>query len=446
MPRTAAKTVGAPYDAAMHVRQLLPWFLTCLLPAQVALTDLPKLARERAERARPGQEKALEPFWADLALDYRNNTTFLDQRIEQAAALGDSVVPLLLEKLQPATGGEAARNLAGNCRRVLERLDPGSFVDALAELTRSKHDASREEAIRLLGHANTPQAAQLLADLVDRTTGEERRLVLRSLRQLKAPAAAPKVATLLGSNDSKVREDVLLYLIAARPPLVADTVVQALQNERDNRLLPHYVEYFATAVREHDGAARALLPLLDAEKLNWQDTRRLVQALATVAPREHEPTCRRMHELLQDPEPSSISVQAAITLRALGDRQGVTKALRTIGEQLRKANRKREASLYELRAQLLFATEDYSDAIADYEEILKFTDGVAMTRRAHIGLIRCEAHRRKPLSAQKHMKNSGLTVAEIEAIGLDDPVVQEMLQQDKVRAFLQALAKEQAPK
>jgi hypothetical protein len=416
------------------------------LAAQVPLADLPRLARERAERSRPLQEQALAPFLADLALDYRENQQFLDQRISEAAAIGDGLVPLLLEKLQPASGGTAARNLAGNCRRVLERLDPASFVEALGEMARGNHEIARPEAIRLLGHASTPQSLQLLSDLMDRTTGEEQRLVVRSLRLLRAPAPAARVVPALGSSDRQLREEVLAYLVAARPGQVADAVIQALANERDPRLLPHYVDYFVAAVHEHDAAARALLPLLDREKLDWQDSLRLVQGLATVAPRDHEPTCRRLHEIVDSGDTSSLAVQAAVTLRALGDRQGVTKLQRTLNEQLRRPQRRREPGLYEQRANLAFAIEDYGDAIADYEKILEYTDGPAMTRRAYVGLIRAEAQRKKTANLLKHMRSSGMTVSELEAIGNDDPAVREALQQDKVRSFLQQLAKEQAPR
>lgn len=430
----------------MFGRRLLPWLITSLLPAQVALGDLPKLARERAERARPAQEKALEPYWVDLALDYKNNQQFLDKRITAAAALGDSVVPLLLEKLTPGQGGDVARNLAGNCRRVLEQLDPASFVAALVELVNGKSETAREEAIRLLGHANTPQAIGVLVDLVERTTGEERRLVLRSLRQLKTPAAAPKVVGLLGSNDRQLREDVLNYLVAAKPAQVVDTVVQAIGTEKENRLLPLYIEYFAGAVREHDGAARALLPLIGSDRLEWQDTRRLLQILATVAPHDHEPTCRRLLELLDSGDTGPLAVQVAVTLRALGERTGVTKLKRALDEQLRKPQRKKEAALYEQRANLAFAIEEYGDALADYEKILEFSDGKAMSLRAYHGMIRCEAHRKKWQNLTKLMKASGMTVAEIEALATDDPTMQEALAHEKVKSFLQALAKEQAPK
>ena len=411
----------------------------------MTLVGIAKLARDRAERGRPAQVKALEPFLADLSLGYRDNQDFLDRRIAEVAALGDALVPLLLERLQPTSAGDTPRNLASNCRRVLERLDPASFVEALGELASGTNEVARIEAINLLGHAATPQAVQLLTDLIGRTTGEEYRLTLRALRLQKAPNAATKVVTALGSSDRALREDVLAYLVAARPPQVVDTVIQALGSEKEPRLLPMYVEYFGAAVREHDAAAKALLPLLDPERLDWQDRRRLVQVLATVAPKEHEPTCRRLHELIETRETSALTVQAAVTLRTLGDRQGVTKLQRILNDELRKPQRKREAALYEQRANLAFAIEEYGDAIADYEKILEFTEGNAMTRRAHIGLIRSEIRRKKPTSAMKVMRASSMTAPEIEAIGVEDPVVAEALQQEKMRAFLQGLAKE-APK
>lgn len=428
------------------LRLLATPLLAGFAAAQLPLADVAKLARQRAERSRPAQQAALEPFWADLKYDYDKNRAFLDPRIKEVAALGDSVVPLLLEKLQPSQGGPDARNLAANCRRVLERLDPSSFVDALAELANGNNEIGRTEAIQLLGAAPSPQAASLLTDLLDRTTGEDLRLVVRSLRLLKATIAAPKVATMLGSNDRQMREAVLAYLIAARPAQVADTVVQALGNEKDNNLLPAYVEYFAVAVREHDGAARALLPLFESDRLLWQDDKRLVQALATVAPREHDPTCRLLHQILDGGDTTPLAVEAAVSLRALGDNRGVSKLKNFLNEQLRKPQRKREATLYEQRAMLALATGDDGDAVADFERMLDCADGTQMIRRAYIGIMRGEARRKKVTALTTAMKASTFTVEEIEAIGAWDPVFHEALQQEKVRSFLQKMAKEQTPR
>ena len=64
----------------MRVRWLILLFVVPTLQAQVSLTELAQVARARAERARPAQEKALEPFWVDLQLDYKQSQQFLDQR------------------------------------------------------------------------------------------------------------------------------------------------------------------------------------------------------------------------------------------------------------------------------------------------------------------------------------------------------------------------------
>lgn len=429
----------------MAVRCSLLLLFATALPAQVALGELAALARARAERARPAQEKALEPFWEDLKLDYRQSEKFLDEKFAKIAALGDGIVPLLLEKLSPTSTSEQQLNLASNCRRVLAMLDPGSFVDALAEYANGRNSTARDEAVRLLGYTNAPQATQVLIGLLDRTSGEERRLVLRSLTRQRAAAAATKVAPLLGASDRGLREDVLNYLIAARPAAVADTVLQALANEKEARLLPSYVEYCAAALREHDGAARALVGLI-GDRLTWQDTKRVVQALATVAPRDHDPTVKKLHELLDGGEVSDLAVQAAVTLRALGDSKGVTKLKRALDAQLTKTAKKKDASLYELRANLLFATEEYTAASDDYEKVLENTEGIAMTRRAYLGLIRCELRRKRWTNAIKFIKASGIMVGELEAAASDDPTLQDGLQNDKIKAFLVQLAKDQAPK
>ena len=434
--------------SALHRLGLVVLFAASgpFVAAQLPLAEIAKVARARAERSRPAQQKALEPYWSDLALDYRNNTQFLDGRIAEIATLGDSVVPLLLEKLAPSQGGEQARNLAGNCRRVLERLDPAGFLDALAELANGSNDAGRHEAIRLLGFASTPQSVSLLGDLLDRTQGEDRRLVVHALKRLKAGEAATKVAPMLASADRQVREDVLNYLCAARPQQVVDTVVAALTAERETKLLPLYVDYFQGTVRSNDAAARALLPLLDRD-LDYQDKKRLLVALGTVAPAEHDVTTRRLQEWIDTGDTGSLGVQAALTLRALGDKNGVTKMKRNLDQLLAKPQRKREAALYEQRGALMLGIEEYGDALADFEKMLEHSDGTAMTRRAYAGLMKCESRRKKLVpNLTKLMKSSGFTVAEIEAIGADDPQFAESLQHDKVKAFLQALAKEQAPK
>src|SRR5204863_2198958 len=88
--RTSDRTMSEP---RLTENPSCLWLL-CLalgtsLGAQVSLQQLPQLARARAERQRPAQERQMMPFWTDLALDYRKNQQHVDSRIAQVAALGD---------------------------------------------------------------------------------------------------------------------------------------------------------------------------------------------------------------------------------------------------------------------------------------------------------------------------------------------------------------------
>jgi hypothetical protein len=414
------------------------------LGAQVSLKDLPEIARARAERLRPKQVAALEPFWADLSLAYEGNEEFLDRRIREAAALGDSVIPLLLEKLDPRVSGGASEALADNCRRVLERLDPGSFVDALAELVKAPSSAAKLHAVQLLGYARVPQATKVLLDVLGDLEGWRQLYVVRALRRQQARGAAKEVVRLLGSTSRDVRAEVLDFLIAARADQVRASVMQALAAEDTVRLMPRYIDYFARCVRRDDAAARALLPLLEADRLDWQDTLRLIRALATVAPERHEPTRRQMEALIDANDTSSIAVRAAVTLRALGDKGGVTKLKRKLDDKLRR--RKREAALYEQRAGLLFETGEFGDAADDYEKTLEYADGAAMTRRAYLGLIKSESRRRKIQNVVKNMKASRMSIGDFEALADQDEPFREAMRHDRVQSYLRQLKKSSDPK
>lgn len=410
-----------------------------VLPAQVSLTDLPALARSRAERLRPAQEKALEPFWTDLRLDYRDNGEYLDQRIAQVAALGDSVVTLLLEKLQPVADGAQARNLAANCRRVLARLDPGSFLDALAELARSGNEVARLESIHLLGLSRSKRAVPVLAAMLDDGRAAETLPVLDALTRLRDPSVAERLAPMLGSNDRAVRTAVMDYLVAATPPAVMPTVLQALGGETDRSLLPRYVEYFAATAKADPAVARALLPLLDDDKLDWRGTKRLVEILARVAPEDHEPTEKRLHALLDTGDTGALALEAALTLRALGDKNGLKKLLQTITDQLRRPQRRQDPQLYEDRANLHFAVGDYREAADDFDKVLDLSNSPLLQRKMRRELVRCEARRARWDRMLRQLKDSNLSYDEVMELARADEAVQDGLQRPSVRSWLQDL-------
>ncbi len=435
----------APTRSTSHLRSLVCSALVLVLPlatssAQVPVAELGKLARERASRHPEG--KLLEPFVADLSVEYDANKATLDGRFETILALGDAVVPELLAHLTPAQNTDAARHLASNCGRLLARCELAEHFGALVELALGQSETARGEAIRLLGASETPAATTLLLDLLDQPKAETRRLVLEALGRRRAVGAAPKVAAMLASADRSVRLEALDCLAAIGSPSVLELVRTAYTNEKDNKLLPAYIDYFAAAVREHDQVARELLPLLSRERIDWRDTKRLIEALATIAPRDHEPTIRNLTDIIQKGELNELGLQAALTIQALGDKQGITRLRRQLDEQLKKPGRKGEAALYELRGQLGIASEDYNEAYTDFVHAAeKAGETAAMVQKAVAGMMRCEARRKKVQSLIKLIKESGLPAAEIEAIGKYDAVFRETLQQDKVKAALQSLGK-----
>ena len=249
---------------------------------------------------------------------------------------------------------------------------------------------------------------------------------------------------LLGTDNRELRQEVLAYLAAAQADQVAPTVIQALSAEGDDRLLPKYIDYFAASVRRDAAATDALLPLLNRDRIDWQDTLHLIQALSQISPERHEPTMRKLRDLIDSNDTSSLAVSAAVSLRALGDKNGVTRLKRTLDDKLRR--RKREAALYEQRARLLFAIGDFADAADDYEKIIDYAEGAAMTRRAYLGLLKSEARRRKIQNVVKQMKASGMSPAEFERLAAEDAPFREAMGHDRVQSFLRQLRRSRAPK
>lgn len=428
------------------VRRLVPSALLALLPhsltAQVSLSELPALARARAERLRPAQEKALEPFWQDLVLDYRDNAQFLDQRIAQVAAVGDSAVPLLLEKLQPVASNDKSRSLAANCRRVLEKLDPASFLDALVELARSSNEISRVEAIQLLGRSGSPRAVPVLVALFDQASAGETLLLIQALTRLKDPTPADRLARMLGSTDRTLKAAVLDYLVAAAPSATLPLALQAMPSEKDRGLLAKYVAYLGLVAKEREDATTALLPFLDREKLDFRDLVDLVERMATIAPKDHAPTLKKLAEWIDAGETGSLALASAVTMRSLGDKSGMKRLLGNINDQLKKPQRRNDPQLYEDRGNLHAANEDWKDAAEDYEQVLQLSQSALLQRRVRGLLIRCEARRARWDRVLKLLRDSGMTAAEVDALAQEDPAVQEGLQRPSIRSWYQQLQRE----
>ncbi|MEC7585055.1 MAG: hypothetical protein VYE77_12115 [Planctomycetota bacterium] len=413
--------------------------LVAAIPAQVGLKDVPALARARAERLRPAQEQAMEPYWQDLALNYRENRKFLEDRFVAVVEIGDSIVPLLLERLRPVANNPTTRNQASNCRRILLRMDPNSFLDALLELVTSNNEVGRTEALRLLGAATSDRAEQALEAALAQQFAHERLILLDGFKQHKTRRVAPKLVAMLGSSDRKVRVAVLDYLIAAAPEAVLEAVLDALGTEQEKALLALYVEYLQQVAKGNPVVASVLLPFLDQQQLDWRDTMKLVKALGTIAPRNHEPTKQRLHLLLDADATSSLGLEAALSLNELGDKTGLKKLERTLTDLLRRPKGRRQAQLFEQRANMFYATGQYREAAIDYQRVLENSSSTLLQRKTRLRLISCEAHRRKWSAMLRQLQQIQLTYEELMQLAKDDPAVAEALKQDRIANWVKKL-------
>ena len=62
------------------------------------------------------------------------------------------------------------------------------------------------------------------------------------------------------------------------------------------------------------------------------------------------------------------------------------------------------------------------------------------------GLVRCEAYRGRWSDVARALESSGMTVAEIEALAVGDPRLQQALKHDKVRKALKDIIRRDAPR
>lgn len=418
------------------------WLITLLicggLAAQaVTLPDLPGIARARAERQRAAQEKALEPYWADLSLQYSfNNKAFIDDRIETIVAFSDSVVPLLLEKLTPPDEREQSSYLAENCRRILERLDASSFLEELEKLAVGDSSVARSNAIVLLGHTGSKRAVQLLRELLpDLGTDADQRRAVEALTRLKATDMAEQVVALLDGADAGARRAILDYLNELKPAAVAGSVLASFESQRDASLLPRYIEYLSHVVKGDDSMATRLLAL---PFQSWPASSEiaLLHALATIAPAKHGPTRERLRQILNQGQEGELGRAAAVTLHKLGDDDGMNILYRKLNADVR---RSRDEATYGERGELHYALGMWPDAVADFRQAVRLTTRPSKRRLYQLRIARCESQRGRWNQTLAALKDSGARYLDIQLEAEQDDALRRALDEDIIRRWLEGL-------
>jgi len=401
------------------------------------LSDIPALARARNERQRPRIEAALAPYAADLVMDYATNKAYLDTRIEQIAALGDSLVPLLLEKLRPADGSPELVNTAANAARVLAKLGPGGFVPPLIELARSENTVARGHAIHLLGRSGHADAGAFLEEILGSLPRQQLAPAVQALRRLAWRPAAAKVAGLLPGSDSALRQACLEFLTELGGSDTNDAVLAALGRESHESLIPAYLDYLKAHAAGDGEAATALLAFLEPGRLLPPMQSQVAQALATVAPKGHDPTCTRLKAIIEGGELRQLGRACAVTMLALGDSSGRKELL----EGLEKALRKAPKSPLELgdKGEALYAFEKWGEALATFREAERNARSTTAKRSFQVWIARCYVRMQQGKRAAAVLRDAGVSKLDLDAAAAEDPAFKQALAE---HSDLRALARD----
>ncbi len=409
---------------------------------RVDLETLAALAKERATAQQAAFQATLQPFLQDFALGYNDNRRFLDERIDTASQLGDGVVPALLERLVPAEDSASARNVAANSARVLAKLEPASFVDALLELLTGKSAVARSHAIALLGDTDSPQAGAALALALPELSGDALISAIHSLRRLESSAGVARLLPMLATAEPKVRDPLLAYFHAIRAKEALPAVRALFAKETRKESLPLYFDYFGDAARGDAGVAEALLARLATGDLDRGLENHAVRTLGKVAPQMHAPTVAALRAIVPKEATSALGRHAVLALKELGDKRALDTWLDAVDDALKK--RKRDSLLLEVRGDVYFEMGRIPEAIRDYEESLNQirinigTPQAAKTMQvsAYFKLMRCEAQRERWPRVLKYLKDSEITFERFVREAAEDPLLRRAMQEKSIQKYL----------
>ena len=415
----------------------------CVLAVAIAaqepspLEGLVTIAKARAERQRPVQQKALEPFLNDLSLEYKLNQELLDRRIPEAAALGDGIVPLLLEHMTPKEDSQAARYLAANSARVLKLIDPAGFVEALVEIAGGKSETGRLWSLWLLGATRSTAAAQAITQLLPNLKGRDLVQAIESLGALAYAPAAPQLAAFVLHPDKRLREAAIGYLTAVRQPDAVAEVVKALPVENDPDLVALHIGYLELTARENAAAATAILPLLSADRFDREQLTAICRALATIAPKNHPATLKALKTIVERQEIGALGRAAALTMRELGDKSGVKTLLENLQRHVN--DRRRDSVAYEMRGEAYLMIGKYDEAVHDLKEAIRFTNSSSYASTLWLQIARCEARRERWPAVKTAFVESRANLETLTREIARQPELQRAMESETVRRYVESL-------
>jgi hypothetical protein len=344
---------------------------------------------------------------------------------------------LLLEKLQPAQPNSEALHAAANSRRVLAMLGPAGFVPALIEMVRSENSIGRAHAIPLLGQSGHGEAGRFLETTLPTLPKSLTATAVRALHKLERRGATAKVAELLDTTDADLRGACLAFLTDLGDGSHDQAVLRALGNETQDDLIPRYLAYLRQHAVGEEAAAETLLGLLGSGNLIPPRQTDVVRALATIAPKGHEPTCDKLRALIAAGEVRALGRACAATMLALGDKSGRTELFDGLDADVRKSPK--VPPVLANRGEALFEFEKWNEAIRDFKDAQRLSRST-MTREFALWIARCyvrQSQARKAVTTLREANVGRLEIAEHAAL---DPVFKAALEENSdLRGYVRDL-------
>lgn len=415
-------------------------FTAIRLPSQgVNLEQLIELAKSRAATQRPELQKKLEPYRTALETSYKTNWVLIDEKIAEIIKLGDSILPLLLENLEPRTESPTNVNLAKNSGRILHKMEPASFVQALIDIVMGESYTGVRLAIPLLGKTANPRAGEVLASMLE-GKATHRNAIIEALSELGFKGAALQVAKLLPIKGPDNDQEAARYLQKVAVPEVVPEVFRALDQVKRGSQVMRYIRILRACAKQDAESAVRLLGYFSNQKLDRTELSVLADTLAVVAPPGHKPTIDKLKSILADGDTGGLELRTAMALRRLGDKSGPLTLRKNLLKKIRGRNKRNYLNHANLGEYYLEFGE-FKPAVDAYKSGITHATGYAIKSMLYLQIARAQAKREKWRYVRDALKESKMPFDQIQKAAKDYPEIATALAREPVKKFMDAFGK-----
>ena len=412
----------------------------CSLHAQagVTLTELTEIAKARASADRSVVGEMLEPFLESFAKNRAVHAVEIDRSIAEVHKLGDSVIPLLLDRLEPQKDDKAAQNIATNSQIALNGMELANFADTLIEIVEGDNQTGVRLAIPLLGRTDDPRAGAFLAARLDLFDPAQHANAIRALTQLEHRGAILKIVK--GMPYAETATDALAanYLREIGSDQVVPEILRVLTEVTTAARIMRYCEVLAACSRQNVDSARALVAALNRRYLEVSQQQQIVTFLATVAPRGDRSSIARLRVVVEENRTPSLALQAALTLGDLGDKMGPDLLKKELTREL---NRKRTEYLnWSKLGDYYFAFGDFKSAAKNYAGATQRAQAKLVRERLYLDVARSEARRpNRQKEVRTALRLSEASLDRLLRAASEDPELAKAYEHSTVKRFLNTL-------